>query len=359
MADEKKPQKKTSVGDAAGKAVQRTLGPFGDWLSGKNALDLNVMGHTGPATQRQAQMENLPTQAMAPLALPADNMSDGPFSGMGLGTPPEAAAPPVATDPQSAAQVPAQAAGPAAAPAPAEAPAPAPEAPPAEAGPTSNMQMLPSQAGGGAATDRTRSIYAWDDPDMNFSDYARNTFSQSLEDVGGVLSPDSTQNPFAESPYARWFMGQYGQSAPMQALLQMGLPGSPMAGAGPEDGVFSATMENAQKDFIGGPRPFIGTGQANQNMDALGAQLSARRGSTDPAMTGQDALLDEINGDPYLAAQMIMAQLQDTVGGIRGGRHTQRRLMDAAKNYNMPTAEGMQEQQAGPFFNSVRRRIGS
>ena len=203
---------------------------------------------------------------------------------------------------------------------------------------------------GGGADARTENVYALrnnDDP----TSWARRVFAQGTADFGDKnLNPYLSQNPLANSPFARWFQDRYGLAAPTNALVAAELGNQAPTSTYTQDqmksmaGNASATGPGTMSGAIGNLRGLQGM---LQNFAGGGSELSP----TQTLFAGQ------LMNDPQLASQIITSQLQGATGGWGMGYLNNMLSNLATQYYNDPANQGPQAK--GSFLGQALRMMGA
>lgn len=215
-----------------------------------------------------------------------------------------------------------------------------------------NVYGYDAPGGADATTDQTKNIYGRRGTER-MDQYMQRVFQQATRAGSPGLNPYMEENPFANSPYARWFQDRYAQTVPANIMLQRLLGNE----GGGQDFEPYMQSELAQSVSHGKNRGF-GTGLqgAGNNLGRLNGiveQLGA--GNQSGMSADQIAMGNTLKDDPAMALQMVNAQMQGAVNPF-GMDYITNLGRDMAANYH-DDAVGHDPAKNGAFLTNLLKKL--
>ena len=209
--------------------------------------------------------------------------------------------------------------------------------------------MAASGTNGVPAGARDENVYGLRDNDDPVS-WARRVFAQGTADFGNKsLNPYLSQNPLANSPFARWYQGRYGLSAPTNSMVAAELSGQAPTG----DYIKNQMQSAAGGNGLNGPN--MAGAQANlQQLNQVLQKQAAGGGGLNPSQT---LFAGQLLNDPQLASQIVTGQMQGATGGWGMGYLSNMLSNLASQYYNDPANRGPQSPN-GSFLQQAMHMMG-
>lgn len=209
---------------------------------------------------------------------------------------------------------------------------------------------------GGEETDQTKAIYGRRG-DETLDKYMRRTMQQAARAASpNALNPYLSENPNANSPYARWFQERYGDTVPANIMLNRLLSNGSM-GSGAQD--FEPYMEGELGAFMGGKGRGFGQGMTDRagNLGKLNDIISMMQsGNEGDLSTEQRAFGGAIKDDPRLAMMMVNGQLDGAINPF-GMEYVNSLGSDMTANY-FDDPVGQDPSKKGPFLTNYLKKLG-
>jgi hypothetical protein len=209
---------------------------------------------------------------------------------------------------------------------------------------------------GTSETDQTKSIYGRrrigrDEEPLD--KYMQRVWQQATRAGSPTLNPYAEENPFANSPYAKWFQNRYAQTIPANITLERVLTAD---GAGQD---FEPYMQGKLGDAVshGAGRGF-GTGLqgSSKNLSQLNTIVEQLgRGDKSGLSADQIAIGNTVKDDPRIAMQLVNAQLQGSINPF-GNEYLANMMEDAAANY-YDDPVGHDPAQKGAFLTNILPKL--